>query len=269
MPFNHVGHRHMDDIGRLYAVQRGMELDKKSPASRTFLATLMDMMEKEKKLNSDNEAIQSEVVGQAHVETAALQMFLYADNEDRAGQFGKNVVKTFYTAGMLFDVLTSFGDLSEDLEKNRKYAKWKAAYIHKCLKNGQTPIPGPVADEPVDMEPNRHPSDGSSGFVSESGPSSNGPAPGTQNTQPAAGQPQNYQLPQFGVTPPSLQELPSQSVSHWTPPPNPAGITLTSEDYQKAMKLSRYANSAMQYEDAAAAIENLTKALNILTKGHE
>lgn len=43
----------------------------------------------EKKLNSDNEAIQSEVVGQAHVETAALQMFLYADNEDRAGQFGK------------------------------------------------------------------------------------------------------------------------------------------------------------------------------------
>lgn len=35
------------------------------------------------------EAIQNEVVGQAHMEHYALQMFLYADNEDRAGRFGK------------------------------------------------------------------------------------------------------------------------------------------------------------------------------------
>ena len=33
------------------------------------------------------------------------------------------------------------------IEKNRKYAKWKAAYIHKCLKNGETPLPGPLAEE--------------------------------------------------------------------------------------------------------------------------
>ena len=32
-------------LGRLFAVQRGMELDKKSPQSRTFLASLMDVME--------------------------------------------------------------------------------------------------------------------------------------------------------------------------------------------------------------------------------
>ena len=32
-------------VGRLYAVQRGMELDKKSPEGRTFLASLMDVME--------------------------------------------------------------------------------------------------------------------------------------------------------------------------------------------------------------------------------
>ncbi len=41
---------------------------------------------------SDNEAIQSEVVGQAHLEHTALQLFLYADNEDRAGNFGKLVI---------------------------------------------------------------------------------------------------------------------------------------------------------------------------------
>ena len=33
------------------------------------------------------------------------------------------------------------------IQKNRKYAKWKAAYIHKCLKNGETPEPGPLGGE--------------------------------------------------------------------------------------------------------------------------
>jgi vacuolar protein sorting-associated protein VTA1 len=56
-------------------------------------------------------------------------------------------VKAFYTSGMLFDVLTTFGELSEELLQNRKYAKWKAAYIHNCLKNGETPVPGPLQDE--------------------------------------------------------------------------------------------------------------------------
>jgi len=42
-----------------------------------------------KKQNKDNEALQSEMVGQAHVENYALKLFLYADTEDRAGRFGK------------------------------------------------------------------------------------------------------------------------------------------------------------------------------------
>ena len=46
-------------------------------------------------------------------------------------------------------------------------------------------------------------------------------------------------------------------------------INLKTEDYTKAMKLCKYATSALQYEDAKTAIENLTKALNLLTSGHE
>jgi vacuolar protein sorting-associated protein VTA1 len=71
---------------------------------------------------------------------------IYADSF-RFSLCCRNVVKVFYTAGMLFDVLTTFGELSEDLVQNRKYAKWKAAYIHNCLKNGETPIPGPPQEE--------------------------------------------------------------------------------------------------------------------------
>lgn len=59
----------------------------------------------------------------------------------------RNVVKSFYTAQVLFDVLSQFGELSEELQQKQKYAKWKAAYIHRCLKTGETPVPGPQGGE--------------------------------------------------------------------------------------------------------------------------
>ena len=33
------------------------------------------------------------------------------------------------------------------MAKQQKYAKWKAAYINKCLKTGETPTPGPAGGE--------------------------------------------------------------------------------------------------------------------------
>jgi len=47
------------------------------------------------------------------------------------------------------------------------------------------------------------------------------------------------------------------------------GAALKPEDYSRAMKLCKFATSALQYEDSKTAIENLTKALNLLTSGHE
>ncbi|RMC12867.1 hypothetical protein DUI87_10392 [Hirundo rustica rustica] len=132
---------------RLYAMQTGMKIDSKSPECRKFLSKLMDQLEAMKKQFGDNEAITQEIVGSAHVENYALKMFLYADNEDRAGQFHKNMIKSFYTASLLIDVLTVFGELSEENAQHRKYARWKAAYIHNCLKNGETPQPGPIGME--------------------------------------------------------------------------------------------------------------------------
>lgn len=64
----------------------------------------------------------------------------------------RNVVKSFYTSGVLIDVLTLFGELSEDNVKRKKYASWKAAYIHNCLKNGETPVPGPQSGEENELD---------------------------------------------------------------------------------------------------------------------
>ena len=90
------------------------------------------------------------VAAQAYLENYALKLFLYADKQDRASNFGKNVVKAFYTSGIIYDLLQTFGELTEEVLHNRKYAKWKASYIHNCLKNGETPIPGPMQNEDED-----------------------------------------------------------------------------------------------------------------------
>ena len=48
---------------------------------------------------------------------------------------------------MIYDVMSAFGEPSEEVQKNGKYAKYKAAYIHNCLKNGETPIAGPISND--------------------------------------------------------------------------------------------------------------------------
>ena len=47
-----------------------------------------------------------------------------------------------------FKVLSVFGELTPENTHHRDYAKWKAAYIHSCLKNGLTPVPGPAEGAP-------------------------------------------------------------------------------------------------------------------------
>ncbi|KAK7107035.1 vacuolar protein sorting-associated protein VTA1 homolog isoform X2 [Littorina saxatilis] len=275
----------------LHALQRAMEIDKKSPEARTFLVALMDHLEKIKK-EHDDEAIHNEVVGQAHMENYALKVFLYADNEDRASRFNKNVVKSFYTAGMLFDVLTNFGEPAEDIEKNRKYAKWKAAYIHKCLKNGETPLPGPLGEdgeEGFDPMP-QMPQPGGSSYdqpgtsysappptsFSAPGPSSGLQPPGvhapptTPMDSPPVYEPPSLPKPAPRSSPqPPKHDFTAVANNNWEPAPNPAGVSLTSQHYQKAMKYCKYASSALQYEDSKTAIDNLQKALRLITTGSD
>ncbi|MEQ2270923.1 hypothetical protein XENORESO_017382, partial [Xenotaenia resolanae] len=138
---------------RLYAMQKGMKLDSKTPDCRKFLVKLMDQLETMKKELSDNESISEEVVGNAHIDNYVSKVFSYADKEDRAGRFHKNMIKSFYTSSLLIDVLSVFGELSEENIQQRKYARWKATYIHNCLKNGETPQSGPIGmddDEEAD-----------------------------------------------------------------------------------------------------------------------
>jgi vacuolar protein sorting-associated protein VTA1 len=100
---------------RLYSLQHAMTINQSAPDCKKFLLQLMDILEKTKAHHKNEEAMSSQLVGQAMVEKQALLIFAKADMEDREGKFTKNLVKQFYSSGLLFDSLNYFGDLSEDV----------------------------------------------------------------------------------------------------------------------------------------------------------
>lgn len=121
---------------------------------------LIDWLEMTKKTLHDNEAITNDVAAQAHLENWALKLFLYADKNDREGNFSQKVIQSFYTAQILYDVLALFGELSVEAAEKQKYAQWKVTYIHNCLSKGETPIPGPLKENDEEGDPVEPSSDG-------------------------------------------------------------------------------------------------------------
>ncbi|XP_042207210.1 vacuolar protein sorting-associated protein VTA1 homolog [Homarus americanus] len=287
---------------RLYALQTALRLDRKSPEARAVLTGLMDYLETFKKEHADNESVTNDIAGQALVENVGHKLFMWADGEDRAARFNKNVVKVFYTAGLLFDVCEVFGEISEEVASQRKYAKWKATYIHNCLKNGETPIPGPMGgdDEGLGEEDGggegdqegavggssgvamgwSHPSQPHPGLPSVPGSTDYSGLPSVSSSSPpppAAGPPAMMGSNNFSdpLSQPQVpHSLPAQppptNVYHSPAPPTTGGsVTLSPDMIGKAQKYCKWAISALDYEDSKTAINNLQKALTLLTTGRD
>lgn len=51
--------------------------------------------------------------------------------------------------------------------------------------------------------------------------------------------------------------------------PPPANVTLTPDQMAKAQKYCKYAGSALNFDDVKSAIDNLERALHILTTGED
>lgn len=92
---------------------------------------------------------------------------------------------------MIYDVLLTFGELTEEASHNRKYAKYKAAYIHNCLKSGETPIPGPHAEEEGGEEKDDNEDVVVGGAGAASGGSEHSEQPSPPPNQPSDSSPQS------------------------------------------------------------------------------
>lgn len=85
-------HKHFSNcfvLGRLYALQTALTLDKSSKDAKQFLVSLMDWLEKQKNNLKDNDMITIETAAQAHIENYAVKLFNFADGMDRQANYNK------------------------------------------------------------------------------------------------------------------------------------------------------------------------------------
>ncbi|VDO31810.1 unnamed protein product [Onchocerca flexuosa] len=246
-----------------YAVQTGMNIDKKSAEALQYLTSLLSILEDMKKKLSGQEALTQDLVAQAHIENFAMKLFDYADKNDRQSNFTKGVVRAFYTAGHLIDVLTLFGELDENLIATRKYAKWKATYIHSCMKNGEIPKPGSGGNQDGNLkdfnmeipqtEMRKEPQSTTDGPIQPL-PNSLGPSYIYSDSAPTV---ETCELSHIPEAKRSSQEVSENSDSG----------KLTLDDYMEAQKYAKYAVSALSYEDSKTAIESNEQTKKWMRKG--
>jgi len=140
---------------RQYAVHTGIALAQ-SPAGKTALGNILNDLEKEKQSMSAFTREESKFLCRQFAD----KIFNKADEEDRAGQAGKNTAKTFYAAASFLEILLQFynqdeegmEDEREEISKKIKYTKWKSTEILKAIKEGRTPTPGGYEEETQEDE---------------------------------------------------------------------------------------------------------------------
>lgn len=252
---------------RFYAIQKGIKIDSKSPDCKSFLFGLMDQLEVIKKdlVGQGEEAVCNDIVGQAHIETKTVNLFTWADTQDRSGVFNKNITKSFYSANLLFDVLSQFDELSDECKVMQKYSKWKATYLHKCAQTGERPKPGPKGSGfETDLE----------GLNDQVMPNQGDNYPSNALPPLQPGNMATYNEPVNISGPSSPQRLFPPLQPHTQQPQQPSvPFTLPTShldasqiNIEQVKKHCKFAISSLEYEDVNSAVDNIVKALNMLTR---
>ena len=157
--------------------------------------------------------------------------------------------------------------------------------IDKCLKNGITPTPGPPGGDSSEFG-NLGMGSGPPGGMGFGSGKESGPPGGMGSGPPPGGVWMGY--PSGDLNQPSNSDFnpsgynPSNNQDHSQPVPKPRSLPssepplpvssssgLTPKQLERVTKLCKFAISSLDYEDKDGAIENLTKALNLLKTGKE
>ncbi|CAL7948128.1 unnamed protein product [Xylocopa violacea] len=177
-----------------------------------------------------------------------------------------------YWSGLLYDVLTVFGELSEEAAQNRKYAKWKAAYIHNCLKNNETPVPGPIEENNENMISDKNieqDTDASTSDVTMGARSKEEEETVDSNKLINIHDTNLTDVDHGTIARGNIEEWSSESKESDAIEKTEGGIELSAEQISKVQKFIKWAGSALNYDDVPTAVLNLRKALHLATTGQE
>ncbi|KDQ63199.1 hypothetical protein JAAARDRAFT_29215 [Jaapia argillacea MUCL 33604] len=199
-----------------YATQTGISLRSPTPASRSYLLSLLTLLESFKASLGSNDAIENEPASVAYVENFGLKVFGVADEEDRAGKATRSTAKKFLAAANFLELLRIFEGAGADHEDKIRYAKWKAANIAKAFREGRKPTPGPAGSgSPIPSVPTNLPSETSPGSTPQpldTHPASP-PTPRQKSTSPPRRSPPNLNTaPGSGSAPSLTRKTPSPNL---------------------------------------------------------
>jgi vacuolar protein sorting-associated protein VTA1 len=125
---------------------------KEDKAGTAFLMTLLEALESDKaKLGTQLDGVN----GRTTLTRFALMLFARADDAERTGNANLNIVRTFYTAAVLFEATAQFTDdgaMDSIAAQKCKYAKYIAARMKKALDAGE-PYVSPNKTELVEGGP--------------------------------------------------------------------------------------------------------------------
>jgi len=229
---------------RRRALELGMEIhDKqKDTEGQKSLGQLLKKLEDEKKVIPRF----SPEEGKKITTDFAMQIFDQADAEDQAGVATKSTAQAFYAAGVIMDVLQTFGPIDPEIENRRKYAKWRATEIVKAIKEGRMPAPGNSESENLHLHL--------------------APQHEEQHVPDIPYSPQDFQNPaptnSFAIPQVDPQYPPIQINS--TVKPGTSGKKLDAAVYSDGIELLRFALCAVEYHEPELAIQRLQHALHIL-----
>lgn len=264
----------------LYALQRCIrERDAADELAARFITGLLAKCEKLRpQFAADVDS------HRAQLEEFAFSVYDGAEREYMSGEAGELTAKRFYAAMCFFDICSHFGELPEDLAVLRQKSRIFAVKISKDIKEGRQPLPPDVpkrADdeaEEAELRDELRKSGISDAGIPSGPPREAFDAPAT--VVPTERYETRESPPQFpsitsvassnsSVSTAAPVALPPSTSADIAPPRGPSsdvvpGYTPDAKAMNDAKKHSKYAASALDFQDTKTAIKELWAALDLL-----
>ncbi|TKR72515.1 hypothetical protein L596_019949 [Steinernema carpocapsae] len=122
-----------------YSIQKANELVADDETTKEYLDTMLAVLKYLKFKYAKIPGVQHDSAAREHISAYVISLMKDCTQCDRQKLYDNNLVGNYFTAGLLCDVLTTFGPIDEAKVRLRNFAKWKANYLIGCLKAGVEP----------------------------------------------------------------------------------------------------------------------------------